>query len=383
MRMAKASAFDTLVNELQQSADVDMLLKESMTLDPRKVQRIPIRYRIIALGFVKRFTLDALNEKLLSAGCAQLYARSTTEASLIYAFHNGLSYPEWRQLLRKCESLLETRMLENRFFRNRTISMQDLTDYLEANSREAGPALETAQLTQVANALPKATLLSHCRLLEDALFAMQKSNAVKRVVAEMTLVRMCDASLDTSPEAMLSRIAMLEEQLATGNLSVSVKAPVPTPTEETPAPESMQKAPTPTPKRQEVAPTPPPVKEVPVVSAAPTPMMSTPTEKRILHPIRNWMEVVERISRSAPMTASFVKSSRAFATEDGKVIVRFENPFAMQMMEQGDARDRLRAAISAVLRREVGDRMLLLEVAGKKEAHSVIDEIIEAADGNE
>lgn len=148
MRMAKASAFDILVNELQQSADVDMLLKESMTLDPRKVQRIPIRYRIIALGFVKRFTLDALNEKLLSAGCAQLYARSTTEASLIYAFHNGLSYPEWRQLLRQCESLLETRTLENRFFRNRTISMQDLTDYLEANSRETGPALETAQLTQ-------------------------------------------------------------------------------------------------------------------------------------------------------------------------------------------------------------------------------------------
>ena len=71
------------------------------------------------------------------------------------------------------------------------------------------------------------------------------------------------------------------------------------------------------------------------------------------------------------------------ATEDGKVIVRFENPFAMQMMEQGDARDRLRAAISAVLRREVGDRMLLMEVAGTKEAHSVIDEIIEAADGNE
>ena len=138
MRMAKASAFDILVNELQQSADVDMLLKESMTLDPRKVQRIPIRYRIIALGFVKRYTLNTLNEKLLSAGCAQLYARSTTEASLIYAFHNGLSYPEWRQLLRKCESLLETRTLENRFFRNRTISMQDLTDYLEANSREAG-----------------------------------------------------------------------------------------------------------------------------------------------------------------------------------------------------------------------------------------------------
>lgn len=242
---------------------------------------------------------------------------------------------------------------------------------------------ESAQMQEVAEKFNKETLVYHCKLLEDALFAMQKSNAVKRVVAEMTLVRMCDAALDTSPEAMLSRIAMLEEQLATGSLSAPVKAPVPTPSEGTPAPTPTQTVPTPTPKQQESAPTPPPVREVPVVSAAPAPVMSTPTEKRILHPIRNWMEVVERISRSAPMTASFVKSSRAFATEDGKVIVRFENPFAMQMMEQGDARDRLRAAISAVLRREVGDRMLLMEVAGAKEAHSVIDEIIEAADGNE
>ena len=271
----------------------------------------------------------------------------------------------WQDLISVWRDMLIVKTTKN------AATYLDLTDH------------ESAQMREVAEKFNKETLVYHCKLLEDALFAMQKSNAVKRVVAEMTLVRMCDAALDTSPEAMLSRIAMLEEQLATGSLSTPVKAPVPTPSEETPAPTPTQTVPTPTPKRQESAPTPPPVREAPAVSAAPTPVMSTPTEKRILHPIRNWMEVVERISRSAPMTASFVKSSRAFATEDGKVIVRFENPFAMQMMEQGDARDRLRAAISAVLRREVGDRMLLLEVAGKKEAHSVIDEIIEAVDENE
>ena len=78
------------------------------------------------------------------------------------------------------------------------------------------------------------------------------------------------------------------------------------------------------------------------------------------------------------MTASFVKSSRAFTTEEGNVIVRFDNVFAMHMMEKDKERDHLRAALSAVLRREVGDRDLIFEVMGKREAGSPIDEILDA-----
>ena len=146
--MAGSSAFDILINELQQNADVDTLLAESMTLDPHKVMRIPLRYRIIALGFVKHYSLTELNEKLLGAGCAQLYARSMREASLIYAFHNGMSYQPWRQLSAKCEALLESRTPADRFFLNRTVSMQDLTDYLAANSDETSLELETGKVTQ-------------------------------------------------------------------------------------------------------------------------------------------------------------------------------------------------------------------------------------------
>ena len=50
----------------------------------------------------------------------------------------------------------------------------------------------------------------------------------------------------------------------------------------------------------------------------------------------------------------------------------------MQMIEQGEARDRLRAATSAILKREVGDRDLIFEVAEKRADASVIDEIIDA-----
>ncbi len=220
---------------------------------------------------------------------------------------------------------------------------------------------EMEQLGATAGRFRKETLLYHCRLLENAFFAMQKANAVKRIVAEMTLVRMCDEALDTSPEAMLSRIAQLEDRIATGAI---VK-------KETAEPKTTETVPSPTPDVSQSA------KPAPV---APQQMTKPASDKRILRPMRNWMEVVERISRSAPMDASFVKSAKAYTMESGEVVVRFENAFALDMMEKGDSRDRLRAALSTVLRREVGDRMLTMEVVPQGGDRSVIDEIIEAAE---
>ncbi len=238
---------------------------------------------------------------------------------------------------------------------------------------------EAEQMLAVTEKFKKETLIYHCKLLEDGFFAMQKSNAMGRVIAEMTLVRMCDAALDSSPEAMLSRIALLEEQVATGHVvrTTSAEKPSAAPAVAEPTP-STPSYPAPPAPPQNVAPTFPAASEPAPIS----PQIPSAAEKRVLRPVRNWMEVVERISRSAPMTASFVKASRAFTTDDGKVIVRFENAFAMQMMEQGDAADRLRTALSQVLRREVSDRALQFEVVGKQESASVIDEIIEAADDN-
>ena len=219
---------------------------------------------------------------------------------------------------------------------------------------------EAQNLSAVADRFRKETLVYHCKLLEEALFSMQKANAVKRIVAELTLVRMCDEALDASNEALLSRIAQLEERMLTGSITTRAEA----------APQSVKPQPT----------DPEPVStpmEGKLPQSAPN---GVPAEKRTLRPLRQWMEVVERISRSAPMDASFVKASRAYTLENGIVVIRFDNHFGMQMMERSDSRDRLRAALSAVLRREVGDRMLVMEVAGHQDERSVIDEIIEATE---
>jgi DNA polymerase-3 subunit gamma/tau len=219
---------------------------------------------------------------------------------------------------------------------------------------------ESLQLKSAADRFRKETILYHCKLLEDAFFATQKNNSVKRVVVEMTLVRMCDEALDTSSEAMLSRIAQLEEQIATGRIARSepkATAKTEAPKVEEPIPEVKKEAPTP---------------KAPAAAAQ---------NKRVLRRMQNWMEVVERIGRSAPMDAGFIRMAHAFTQEDGAVVVRFDNSFTKDMMEKDESRDRLRAALSAVLRREVGDRMLIMEVVGStQDKPSVIDEIIEASE---
>ncbi|MBR7182153.1 MAG: DNA polymerase III subunit gamma/tau [Clostridia bacterium] len=67
---------------------------------------------------------------------------------------------------------------------------------------------EATDLAALAATVTKGRLLSHCRLLEQALFAMQRANAVKRMIAELTLVRMCDPLLDTSTEGLLARVSV-------------------------------------------------------------------------------------------------------------------------------------------------------------------------------
>lgn len=269
----------------------------------------------------------------------------------------------WQDLISLYRDMLVVKTTSN------SAAYLDLTDH------------EAKRLCLTAEHFRKETLVYHCKLLEDAFFAMQKTNAVKRIVAEMTLVRMCDEALDSSPEALLSRIALLEDQLARGSVRVVEEVQSP-PTEE----HAMRMTPVLSATEFDVTPSspaapkqPPTAKPMPKSAESPKDT-GTGVEKRVLRNLRSWMEVVERISRLAPMEASFVKTARAYTLENGAVLVRFENAFGMQMMERSDSRDRLRAALSTVLRREIGDRMLLMEVESKQEKPSVIDEIIEAGE---
>ncbi len=231
-------------------------------------------------------------------------------------------------------------------------SYLDLTDY------------ETRQITAAAAKFKRETLLAHCKLLEDALYAMQKANAVKRIVAELTLVRMCEPALDTSNEALLSRIAKLEDAVAVGSFA-SVSTP-----------KAALKA---APAQPKPDPQPPVAPAQPAAQPAPAAAPEDPSffTRRVLRPLRQWMEVVERVALKNAMVAGFLKSAQAFTLEDGKILVRFSAPFARDTAFGGTGKEDLRGALATVLRREISEGELLDEIVDSKES-DLFDEILDA-----
>ena len=228
---------------------------------------------------------------------------------------------------------------------------------------------EQAQLEELASAIPKATLLAHCRLLEDAFQAMLKANAVKRIVAELTLVRMCDPALDTSPEGMLSRIERVEEAVAGIPMTIPAAVPV-APVAEAPA----RPAPAVAPKPQ--------VPEAPAAPAAPAPKQpEIPATGRVLHRIRGFMNCVERMRREDVLLGSFLSEGRAFSTDDGKIILQHDNDWALDMLQAASAKQMLARAFSAELKRPVDVQQFVFEVKTAKESASdtILDDLIEAA----
>ena len=226
---------------------------------------------------------------------------------------------------------------------------------------------ETAELRTLADSFPKAKLLSHCHLLEEALFAMQKANAGKRMIAELTLVRMCDAALDTSAEGLLARIERLEESIATG-APAPVRQAAPAPAK---APEQTPVAPQPTAD----APTP----EAP--PKAPAPAVGTQAG-RTLHRLRGFVNCAERVRRENSMLAAFLDGARGFLTEESKVLVQVANVFAKTMLETADAKGKLARALSAELGRQVPPEDVTLEVPDEKtvQTDTVLDDLLAAAE---
>ena len=296
-----------------------------------------------------------------------------------------------------------------------TKTVKDPAKYLDLTDSEK------AALVAVAARFTKETLLFHIGLLEDALFAMQKSYAVKRTVCEITLVRLCDPALDTSVESILTRLSRVEEQLVAGipaapaiqpvvqevtPVSETVSDPMP-PMDEPPLPDMPPDLWEP-PMDYPVSPTPPPPveREVAVERPAPvqkaTPFEANPAPKadpikpnlspastpassgaqRVLRPLRVWTEAVERVKATSRMAASFLISAKAYTTEDGKVVIKLDSSFARDMVSRENAPEALRSALSVCLGRklEITDILYEVEDTRIKVQGALIDLILEAVE---
>lgn len=248
----------------------------------------------------------------------------------------------------------------------RTVPEADAVRYLDLTDSE------TAALRALAARFSKETLLWHIGLLEDALFAMQRSFAVRRTVAEVTLMRLCDPALDTSTESVLSRLSRLEEQLAGGVIPAVPGTP--------PAPEESAAAVTDNPSAAMSDPQKPAVPAA--ASAAADSAKAAPASapgQRILRPLRNFCEVADRVSASDPIVGSFLRMCRAFRTDDGKIVLKFDRDFQCERaLPDRKPTESLRCALSVALERPVSAEDIIGEVEGQAPAESPLDVIIEA-----
>ena len=244
---------------------------------------------------------------------------------------------------------------------------KDAASYLDLTDSEL------AAMSELAKQFSAQTLLYHSTLLEQAYLSMQRANAIKRIVAETTLVRMCDPELETSPEALLARIAALEDKIAFGQFTVA--APVSTPAEGRASAEPKHDRPKADADRVAVsAPAPAPKK-----AQASKPQPAAEGEKRVLRPLRVWAEVLEKLNKANPLPAAFYFSAKAYTDQSGCVVLKFGSDFDIQMAKSYNAVPTLCSILSSLLGTSIPENRVLFECDGKATESSVIDEILESA----
>ena len=309
----------------------------------------------LCAGGNQTITMETVNESVGSTGRA-----SMVETVLAIAQQNyDLLFAQIDEIVRSSKDIAVYWQNLISFYRDMLVvkTTAQADQYLDLTDSEA------EELKAAAAKFRKETLLYHCKLLEQALFSMQKANAVKRIVAEFTLVRMCDETLDQSNEALLSRIAKLEDAFVLGNFSK------PTAENTTPKQESRQVKETPIPSVE--------VSDVAINTKAEAAAPTVAPKKQALRPLRNWMEAMERLTAGDPMVSSFCRSAAAYVTENDEILVCFTSSFAMDMVQKDGGRERLRAALSATLKKEIPDSKLIVEV-NEARCKSAMDELIDA-----
>ncbi len=222
---------------------------------------------------------------------------------------------------------------------------------------------ELRVLNDAARRFTKETLSRHFELLDDALREMTRLPQTKRITAELTLMKMSDASLNSSAEALLSRIAALEEKVSFLEAAPTISA-----MPNLPDPVSVgESAPVPVMTAESTA----------VPEPAPTPSSETehPAASDSLLPVNDLGDVIERIGAQNPMCSGFLGECDCFVSPDRrKVVIRTGNDFAKTVLMRDSSMQSLRSALHACGISGVGAEVIV-EVGAVQKKRPPMDEL--------
>ena len=229
---------------------------------------------------------------------------------------------------------------------------------------------EEEECRAAAGLFTRERLVSHAAVLDDAAARMQRNSASRRLTAELALVRMCDGSLDASPDALASRISELEEKLSLLSSGVMVQMPSPASdaalnekAEDNAEKSGTQKKASSQTQNEENAPQESKKEAKASGSDAGTP--SAEPEKKVLKALSAWPETLDRISGKNKAIGSFLTDAAAFSDGD-VIIIRIGNRFFADMLSSQDNIALIADALSVTLGFRVEPRNVKIDFSQKK-----------------
>ena len=212
----------------------------------------------------------------------------------------------------------------------------------------ATPA-QAKRLSAIIGRFSREKLLSAIKIMNDALYIMQRIPSQKQMTADLAMLKICDERLDTSYDALLSRISALEDAVSLG---------IPARVREQPAEQPEE------------------IKEEIKKPAEPKPVQPDKTEEKTMKVFRGFADVVSKMKAKDRSCSAYMTAAKAYECSDGTLLIQFDNPFALSLAET--SKDSIVAAVMSVTDKYTA-QTVRFDLSGIKNDFVLIDEVIEAA----
>ncbi len=218
---------------------------------------------------------------------------------------------------------------------------------------------ENDSLAMLSKHITKETLLYNCKVLDDTIYSMTRNSSSKRTVLELALIRLCDETLDSSVEAVLSRISALEEKLQRSmNFDYSSK-------KDTFCENDAKKVDSKS------------SKESAFDTVAPKHTKPSGNSSETLKAINVWMDLIDTVSKDDESIAGFLKLTEAYKTTENKIKILTDSDFTIDMLKSST--DRIAVLLSNLLGENIQSSNIIFETRPRAESNknqSFIDELI-------
>lgn len=192
---------------------------------------------------------------------------------------------------------------------------------------------EMEEMKPLAQFLTLSQILYTLSVLQEAQNRMSRT-VNRRTELEMSVVRICNPAMDSSAEAVLTRLEALEAAVRRGIPAAPSSLPEPA--------ESGEKAAKHLPQKKKEAPS--PLEQAAAEEKASAPILADLSDA---HPFGEWQEVLGRLLKTNPPLFAALKNSDAYEKGDLMLIDAKNELFFKLIRENEFAKDSLRAALLA------------------------------------